>query len=417
MRAIIVARKDPGKNISEDLDEMIALAESAGYEVVGTLVQQRTIDRAYQIGRGKVEELKEMIREKNAERVIFLNKLSAIQVYNLSSELRVEVMDRFNLILEIFAKNARTRKAQLQVELAKLSYELPRAKRMVSLMKRGERPGFKSLGRYYDLYERDIRRRIHEIKKELLEKDRISEEIRRKRREIGGYLVSLAGYTNAGKSTLMRALSSKNVICDDKLFTTLSPATAELRMKGRRIFLTDTVGFIKDLPPWMVAAFRSTMEEIFSSDLILLVVDSSEDVSSIRRKLRTSHEILYENGFSGKLITVMNKIDKISRSELERKMKELDHLLENTVLVSAVSGEGLDELLEKICEELPEWRVYELRLPLSEEGMRLLHELYEESHVLHVSFNECISVKVEAESSLINRIGNKREVEVLGYGA
>ncbi|MDI3502715.1 MAG: GTPase [Archaeoglobi archaeon] len=416
MRAVIVARKEPGQDISEDLNELVALAESAGYRVVSILVQQRGVDRAYQIGRGKLKELKRIVEERKADKVIFLNKLTASQIYNLTSELNVEVIDKFNLILEIFAKNARTRRAQLQVELAKLIYELPRARRMVSLMKRGERPGFKSLGRYYDLYERDIRRRIQEIKRELSSGEKVRENIRRRRKE-EGYLVTLAGYTNAGQSTLMRRLTSKAVVSDDRLFTTLSPSTSELRVNGRRVFITDTVGFIKDLPPWMVAAFRSTMEEIFSSDLILLVVDASEDVESMRRKLKTSHEILHENNFSGALITVMNKVDKISKRELEERVNRLENLLHNTVFVSAATGEGIPELLEKISEELPKWRHYELRLPMSSEGMRILHELYEESRVLKVSFGSSIFVRVEARSDLINKMESRKDIEVLEYGA
>jgi len=415
MKAVIVARKDPGKDISEDLNEMVALAESAGYQIESVLVQQRGLDRAYQIGRGKVRELREVVKERGVEKVIFLNKLTASQIYNLTTELNVEVIDKFNLILEIFARNARTRRAQLQVELARLIYELPRARRMVSLMKRGERPGFKSLGRYYDLYERDIRRRIQEIKRELTSGERVLENIRKRRKE-EGYLVTLAGYTNAGKSTLMRALTSKSVISDDRLFTTLSPSTSELRINGRRVFVTDTVGFIKDLPPWMVAAFRSTMEEIFSSDLILLVVDISEGVESIKRKLRTSHEILHENGFSGGLITVLNKIDRVTEKELIEKVRRLENLLHNTVFVSAATGEGLPELIKKISEELPEWKNYELRLPMNSEGMRILHRLYEESRVLGVSFNDSIVVRVEAKSDLINKMESRRDVEVLEYG-
>ncbi|WP_082682299.1 GTPase HflX, partial [Haloferax profundi] len=271
-RVIVAKRVDRG---DAELTEITDLARAAGYEVVGHLSQTREEDAAYHFGEGKVGELAALVAREDAKAVIFDNRLGPYQTYNIAQKLPsdVEVIDRFTLILEIFGQRANTRKAQLQVELAELRYELPRAEAKASLAKRDERPGFMGLGEYDESRERDIKAQISRIKNEL---DAIAdkEETRREqRRESGFDLVALAGYTNAGKSTLMQRLAADLEVgqnddlhpdldptaeSQDKLFTTLGTTTRRAETGKHDVLLTDTVGFVSDLPHWLVESFKST---------------------------------------------------------------------------------------------------------------------------------------------------------------
>lgn len=270
-KVILVQRNelnsDPDANLRK-MAELKELAHSVDYLVVGTFEQSRSPDNHYQIGPGKVEELAELVASLGAKKVIFMNQLSMGQIYNISDACKCGVIDRFQLILEIFAERATTRRAKLQVELAELQYELPKSKAAVYLKKK-ERQGFMSLGGYADSYEQDIKKRIARIRVELQQGDG-SESLRTFRHEKGFSLVALAGYTNAGKSTLFQSLVEEETIIKDMLFTTLSPTTRSLTTNNRKMLLTDTVGFIEDLPLVMVDAFRSTLDEIFLADIILL---------------------------------------------------------------------------------------------------------------------------------------------------
>lgn len=295
-RVILVQRNEPTNDESKNIRKLIELqdlARSANYKVVGDVTQTRRPDRKYQIGRGKVEELALMMEELGADGIIFSNQLSTTQIYNISETCKCKVIDKFQLILEIFAKRATTKRSKLQVELAKLQYELPKAKAIMSLLIKEERPGFMGLGSYEDSYEQDIRSRIKRIQKELASVTKDNESLRIKRHEYGFSIVSLAGYTNSGKSTLFNALVDEDAHVEDMLFTTLLPITRALNIRGRRVLLTDTVGFIEDLPHWMIDAFRSTLNEIFLADVILLVVDSSESPDIMRQKLVTSHNTFW----------------------------------------------------------------------------------------------------------------------------
>jgi len=287
-RIIVVQRNDPNSDAaanSRALSELKELAHAVNYVVVSTFVQSRHPDRKYQIGRGKVDELAELVESLDAEKVIFNNQLSMTQIYNISETCKCEVIDRFQLILEIFAARATTKRAKLQVELAELQYELPKTKAMISLVKKKERQGFMGLGGYEDSREQDIKKRSARIRAEL-QQGTGSESLRTFRHEKGFSLVALAGYTNAGKSTLFQSLIEEETIVRDMLFTTLSPTTRALTVHSRKMLLTDTVGFISDLPHWMVDAFRSTLDEIFLADIILLVVDISDPMDIIQAQTR-----------------------------------------------------------------------------------------------------------------------------------
>lgn len=407
--AILVKRIDRGTE--GGLEELEELALSAGYEVLAKVTQARTPDKAYAIGRGKAEEVAALVDELKPEKVIFDERLSAVQAYNLSKLCKVEVIDRFNLILEIFANRARTREAKLQVELARLIYERPKARMKVTLAKRGEQPGFRGLGRYQaDVYESEITGRIAKIQAELEVTRKRQHETRKQRKEKGFDLVALAGYTNAGKSTLMNALVGESVAAKDQLFTTLAPTTRLLEIGQRKALLTDTVGFIKDLPHFMVEAFRSTLEEIYLADLIILVVDASEPPEALVEKLVTCHDTLWEEMGPVPVITALNKCDLISREELDERKRAIVHLAPHPVAISAKTGEGLDELKKKVGKYLPKWTFAEVVLPHTEDGLSTLSWLHDNAVVHHVKYDGGhIKVSVEARESVLKRLTKRFE--------
>jgi GTPase len=403
-RVILVQRNEPTNDESRNIRKLIELqdlARSANYKVVGDVTQTRRPDRKYQIGRGKVEELALMMEELGADGIIFSNQLSTTQIYNISETCKCEVIDKFQLILEIFAKRATTKRSKLQVELAKLQYELPKAKAIMSLLKKEERPGFMGLGSYEDSYEQDIRSRINRIKKELASVQKDNESLRIKRHEYGFSIVSLAGYTSSGKSTLFNALVDEDVHVEDMLFTTLLPITRALNICGRRVLLTDTVGFIEDLPHWMIDAFRSTLNEIFLADVILLVVDASESPDIMRQKLVTSHDTFWEQIKGVPIITVLNKIDRITENELKERLENVGYLTPNPVAVSAKNGLGFDELKMEIYRQLPKWKRDTVSLPMSEYGMSIVSWLFNEGIVHNINYKDRIIVDFEARDEII----------------
>ena len=417
MRAIVAKRADAG---TPDLTEIRDLAVAAGYEVVGELTQTRKEDPGYVFGEGKVEELATLAADTRAGAVIIDNEVGPYQMYNIGQAMPdgVEVIDRFTLILEIFGQRANTRKAQLQVELAELRYELPRAEAKASLAKRDERPGFMGLGEYDESRENDIKAQISNIKAEL---DTIAEkeETRRERRRESGFdLVALAGYTNAGKSTLLRRLAAEIDVDEnedkhpdldtvaeskDMLFTTLGTTTRRAELDRREILLTDTVGFISDLPHWLVESFQSTLDSVYRADLVLLVVDASEDVKTIREKLVTCHDTLYDRN-EAPIVTVFNKIDRVDEDELDRKLAALSGLTPNPVTVSGLTGENVESLRERVERELPDFERERLLLPMGEETMGVVSWIHDNSYVIEESYeNDHVLLDFEARPTIVKR--------------
>ena len=419
--ALVSKRVETG---SADLSEIKQLAEAAGYEVVGELTQTRTEDAAYMFGEGKVDELAGRVRETGAWSVIVDNDLGPYQTYNIGTKLPkdVGVIDRFTLILEIFGDRAQTRKAQLQVELAELRYELPRAEVKASLAKRDERPGFMGLGEYDESVERDIRRQISEIRDEL-ESITAKEQRRRKQRRDSGFdLVALAGYTNAGKSTLMRQLAAdidvdenadrhpdleKTAESEDMLFTTLGTTTRRAEMDRRNVLLTDTVGFISDLPHWLVESFESTLESVYRADLVLLVVDASEPVPEIREKIVTCHDTLYERN-EAPIVTVFNKTDRLTDEEVAEKTAALSSIAPNPITVSAKTSHGVDDLRDRVEDELPEWRHERLVLPMTDDTMSVVSWIHDHGYVEEESYgDEQVVVEFEARPTIVSQARSK----------
>ena len=417
MKAIIAKRVDSG---TADVEELRDLTRAAGYEVAAELTQSRDEDSAYQFGEGKVAELVAAVEETGSGVVVFDNQLGPYQTYNLGQELPegTRVIDRFRLILEIFGQRAQTRKAQLQVELAELRYELPRAEAKTSLAKREERPGFMGLGEYDESREQDIKDQISRIKNEL---DSIADkeaDRRERRRESGFDLVALAGYTNAGKSTLLQRLAEDLELgeneqlhpdlettaeAEDRLFTTLGTTTRRAAIDRRDVLVTDTVGFISDLPHWLVESFKSTLDAVYYADLVLLVVDVSEPVEEIREKVVTCHDTLYERN-EAPIVTVLNKIDAVSDEELVEKKEALSALAPNPVAVSGMEGTNVERLEQRIDDELPDWERERLVLPMTEDTMSLVSWVHDHAHVEDVTYaNDEVLVEFEARPSVVER--------------
>ncbi len=369
MRVAIVQRKLPGER--DRLSELAELAAAAGYCPVIRLLQVRPPDSRYQIGPGKLEELAKLVDEYRIEKVIFYNELKPKQVYNLMKKLGVAVMDRFELILEIFSNRAGSREAKLQIELARLKRELAFAKERISLSKRTEYAGFLGGGRYeYDAYYRHVVSRIAKINREL-ERLRAEKKRRvRRRRAAGLPTVALTGYTGAGKTTLFNRLTGEAGYVDGQPFATLSTTVRRAAINGRKILVSDTIGFIEDLPPLLVDAFYTTLEEIGMADLILLIADASEPLTEFRRKLSAAYQALETVGAAGpNILGVLNKVDLIDNPEdLNLKKAVMDSYVNESVAISALTGENLDELKERIVLRLPGYVKAVIKVPVDRAG-------------------------------------------------
>ncbi len=415
-RAVIAKRVDSG---TPDTGEIRELARAAGYEIVGEVTQTRTEDPAMHVGEGKAETIATTAVREDAPVVIFDNQLGPYQTYNLGNVFPEDtrVIDRFRLILEIFGQRAQTRKAQLQVELAELRYELPRAEAKASLAKREERPGFMGLGEYDESRERDIKARISRIRDELEDIEQTEQHRREQRRESGFDLVAMAGYTNAGKSTLLRRLAADLDIdeneelhpdldttaeSEDRLFTTLGTTTRKAAMDRRDVLVTDTVGFITDLPHWLVESFKSTLDAVYRADLVLLVVDVSEPVAEIREKLVTCHDTLSERN-QAPIVTVLNKIDRVDDEEIERKRDALSALAPNPVAISAMDGTNVDALRNRIDRELPPFERERLVMPMTDETMSVVSWIHDHAHVDTVDYGDQVVIEFEARPRVVEQ--------------
>jgi GTP-binding protein HflX len=372
------------------MDELKTLAEAAGYEVVGSLEQVTHPRSRFQIGSGKVEELAEMAKELNAERIVFGNELKINQVYNIAKAMGVEVIDRLQLILEIFQKRASTEEANLQIELARWRHELAHARQKVRLARLGEQPGFHGLGKYeVDVYHDSVKRQVLNIEQKLRDIRKTRRLHRTRRQKQGFQSASLAGYTSSGKSTLFNALTKENVPVNVGLFTTLSTTTRAINVHDKKILLTDTVGFIDNLPLTLVEAFYSTLEETILSDLILLIVDVSEPQDEIERKLSCCLDTIREIGAGNvSIVIVLNKIDLISVDTLNERTENLKDRLTSIVPISALYRTNLDLLENEVNKNLIPHIYSFVTLPTTEESLSLLSWIYDHAKVHNVEYEE-----------------------------
>ncbi len=375
----------------ESLDELEELAKTAGAITVAKVIQKREAPHpGTYIGKGKIQEIKDLIWELDATGVVCDDELSPVQLKNLENELDIKVIDRTVMILEIFAQRASTKEGKIQVELAQLKY---RSSRLVGLGKSLSRLGGGAVGigakgpgeKKLEMDRRLIKDRITQLSRELEEVKQSRETTRKQRSKNPVPVIAIVGYTNAGKSTLLNKLTKAGVLEEDKLFATLDPTTRNLELEsGQQILLTDTVGFIRKLPHHLINAFRSTLEEAKYADIIIHVVDSSNE--TVYNQMHVVYETLKDLDVKDKvIITAFNKQDKL---EAEQILKDFN--ADRTVKISAKTGEGLDALLDNIEDILKEQKVYiEKVYPYDEAGKiqlirkygQLLEEEYQEGGI------------------------------------
>ena len=383
----------------ESMEELKDLLETAGGESVGMVLQQKdSPDPRTFIGQGKVDEVRQLVRTMGADMVIFDNALSPSQQRVLGEELKVQVLDRSALILDIFAQRARTREGRLQVELAQYKYLLPRLIGMWSHLERQEGaigtrgPGETQL----ETDRRHIRRKISKLEEELRDVRRVRATQRQRREKNEVPVVAIVGYTNAGKSTLLNKLTGSEIPANNRLFDTLDTTTRTLEISDTcTVLLSDTVGFIRKLPHHLVEAFKATLEELSFADLLLHVIDASNP--EWREQAQVVDQLILELGAEQTpRIEVFNKCDKWTG--------EIRPHGEDIVSISAKTGEGLDKLLEAIGKRLDSGaKRVTIHLPYDKGG--ILDQLYQEAKVEQVEYAETIDVVAVCTPKTIGQLG------------
>ncbi len=392
--------------VEENLSELSLLARTAGVAIVDQMIQERTrINPTYFIGSGKVEELTRLVKMHQAKSVIFDDDLTPAQVKNLERATGVKIIDRSTLILDIFAKHARTREAKTQVELAQLQYLLPRLTRQWSHLSR-QVGGIGTKGPGETQLETDrrlIRKRIEVLRKELQKIDQ-QRQIRRKRRE-NIFKAALIGYTNVGKSTIMNMLSDADVLVEDQLFATLDSTVRRVWLdKDHSILLSDTVGFIRKLPHHLVASFKSTLDEVREADLLLHVVDVSHPL--FREQIHTVNDVLNDIGAGEKpVLMIFNKIDRLEEKALLTLLKSE---FPDSVFISALRGIRVNTLKDRLIHFIEAHFVEaEITVPLANSGV--LNTIHSLSVVEQQEYTE-ESVRVKFRSTIPNKLKIVQEV-------
>ncbi|HYN36840.1 MAG TPA: GTPase HflX [Actinomycetota bacterium] len=376
------------------LDELEALADTAGADVVDRVVQRRdSPDPATYLGKGKAQEVVDTAAALDADLLIFDDELTPAQGRNLEeiagvnplAERGLKIIDRTGLILDIFAQHARSAEGKLQVELAQLNYGLPRLRGWGEVLSRmgggiGTRrgPGETQL----EAERRSLLRRIRRVQKDLTELEQARRLKRKKRQRSGVSVVALVGYTNAGKSTVLKRLTDAGVLIEDQLFSTLDPTTRRLDLPfGRSILLTDTVGFVKKLPHQLVEAFQSTLEEVGEAAVLLHVVDASRDPE---RQIEAVEAVLTTIGVTDRpTVLALNKIDLLSEAEIDK----LRGRFPNASLLSATKNVGIEDLLENLSQELSRLRMELIVLVPFDRG-DLVARIHNEGEVLEETYSE-----------------------------
>ena len=395
-RALLIGLEKQGVSkwdLRDSLEELAELASSAGAEVVDTVTQK--LDRPtapYYIGKGKAESLKPALHDQQVTSVIFDDELSPAQGRNLENLLSRKVLDRTQLILDIFAQRARSREGRLQIELAQLQYLLPRLTRMWHHLSRqtggiGTRgPGETQL----EVDRRRVQERIARLERELesVRKTRAVQRQGRKRHQWP--VAAVVGYTNAGKSTLLNLLTGADVLTEDKLFATLDPTTRSFVLPNKqRVLLTDTVGFLRKLPHTLIESFKATLEEVSEADLLIHIVDLSHP--RVDDQMEAVENVIKElNAFGKQTLIVFNKIDNLPNRELAETYVSR---FPGSVAISARTGEGVHKLVQALQDSLSAWRLRShFKIPASESA--LIAEIHRVGHVLELKYegNDAIMV-------------------------
>lgn len=400
---LVGVQENDGDDTEESLQELAELAKTAGAEVVGTVIQKRErIHPGTYVGKGKIDEIRTLLNALDATGIICDDELSPVQMNHLQQELESKIMDRTLLILDIFASRSVTKEGKIQVELAQLRYRAVRLVGLGSSLSRlgggiGTRgPGEKKL----EMDRRLIKERISQLKKELEHVKKHRELLREGRKKDRVMTAAIVGYTNAGKSTLLNTLTDAGVLSEDKLFATLDPTTRLLELDGgQRIYLTDTVGFIRKLPHHLIEAFKSTLEEAKYADVILHVVDASNP--QVEEQMFIVYETLRELGVKDKtIVTLFNKQDRLAGNEILRDFKA-DYVLK----ISARTGLGLYELKNTLEKILIGNQIYiERVLDYKDAGMLQLIRKY--GQLIEEKYTENgIEIKARVPKDIYGRLG------------
>lgn len=393
----------PEFSAEESLDELKTLATSAGAEIAGEFLQHRDRpDPATLIGSGKLAEVAGAVASVSADLVLFDHDLTASQQRNIEKIVEVRVIDRTQLILDIFAKHARTREGQLQVELAQLEYMLPRLSgRGIEMSQLGGGIGTRGPGEtQLETDRRKIYRRVRHVKQQLENVRRIRTQQRQRRESVPVATIALVGYTNAGKSTLFNALTQAKVLASPRMFATLDPTLRSVELPSKRsVLLSDTVGFIRNLPHTLVSAFRATLEEVQRATLILQVSDAHSPLS--REQDAQVDKVLKELEADAKpRVRVMNKIDLLPAGERESLQNN-----DRTVYVSAAKAMGMEALWARMDELLQEDRPSRVRLRIPQKEGKLLALLEGKARILSRKYKEgAVHLEVEAPESILRRV-------------
>lgn len=410
-RAVVAARSDTAP---ADTTEIAALAEAAGYDVVGHVSQVRAEDPGMYLGRGKVDEIDTRCRERDADAVIVDGELTPGQHRNLREFLPegTYLLDRHRLVLDIFADQATDRRAQLQVERAQLEYELARFELEAdeNAMTRFTEKG----SRRYDLEDR-----IAALDRTLAELPEPGERIREQRRDDGFDLVTIAGYTNAGKSTLLHRLADDLSVSTpnrdhpdvdgvaevaDHLFKTLETTTRRATLRDRPMLVTDTVGYVRDLPHELVVSFSETLSEAAAADVVVLLADASDDPDELSEKLRVSYEVLDHQSVDPEAIVLgLNKVDTLDADALDEAMAVAGEFDDDPVGLSALEGDNVEALIDRIVERVPTTRET-LELPPDDAAMGVVSDAYDRAVVHDVDYGESITLDVEGRPAVIESI-------------
>jgi GTP-binding protein HflX len=315
-------------------------------QIVKVVTQKYLNHSEYGLGSGKAEEVKQLVKEFNADQIVVDEHLTSKQIHNLEKLTGTQVIDRERLILNIFYSRAVTTEAKLQIELAEIKYEMPRIRENAKLTSGSERPGKGGMGVYVvDVKFRDLKRRMSFIKEKLADAHQKRELYHQQRLKAGMPIVSLIGYTSSGKTTLFNLLTSENKETSNSLFTTLSTTTRSFKIDNRDLLLIDTVGFISRLPHYMIDAFKSTLEESLASDLILLLIDMSEKIEDIRIKYESCWDVLDELKVDkSKVFVILSKFDSVTDSEQTRNDIARDLKISNPLAISSKTGYGIHKL-------------------------------------------------------------------------
>jgi len=331
----------------DSVSEAEGLCEAAGCKILHLIKQEFLSSPKFGLSGGKIDDLKNLVTKMHPDVIVFDEVMKPSQNYNLAAELKIQVLDRESLILEIFESRSTSTESKMQVKLAQLRYEMSRAREKVRLSKMGEQPGFMGIGKFeVDVYYNDIKNRMVSVRAKL-QKAGIQRELHRQsRKKIGFKTISLAGYTSAGKTTLFNRMTGEKNEEDHKLFTTLTTTVRKFKLDREWVLISDTVGFISKLPAYLIEAFKSTLEELTFTDIVIVVIDANEKNNELKKKFSSCYKTLMELGVKRQnLLFAFNKTESMNDEKILEKVKQLD-LTENKnwIAISAKSGKNIEKL-------------------------------------------------------------------------